>query len=73
MKQPRLLPALSPSDTSRQFLVKTFREPYNVFFTADKVLPPTLGVVSPGRPEVIKLNPSEQPIWKTEDVSSREQ
>jgi hypothetical protein len=64
--------ALKWSDTSKRSLVKTFRELHNVFFTADKILPPALGAVSPGRPELIKLDPSEQPIWKTEDVSSHE-
>jgi hypothetical protein len=57
------------SDTSKRSLVKTFKELHNMFFMADRILPPTVGISSEGRPEVIKLNPSEQPTWQTEDLS----
>jgi hypothetical protein len=65
--------SLKWSDDRKKTLVMRFPELHNVFFTADKVLPPALGVNSPGRPEVIKLKATEQPTWTTEEVGPTEE
>ena len=56
------------ADASQTTLIRSFKPAHHVFYVAEQVLPPGVGITEPGSPRLAALDPDEVIHWQEEST-----